>query len=69
MKYHGPGVQKQHILSSLTLAILVASVTIFIYREFSKKHILAHTCSILNSRNTKFSGMINVYIPLKTWRV
>jgi len=49
MNYHGPGVQKQHILSSLLLAILIALVTICIFREFIEKHILVDICSILNT--------------------
>jgi len=35
MNYHDPGVKKQHILSSPLMAILVALVTVFIFREFS----------------------------------
>jgi len=58
MIYHGPGVQKQHILPCPLLAILVALVTIFIFREFHEKHIFVHICSILNCGNTKFSGQI-----------
>jgi len=60
MNDHGPGVKKQDILFSPLLAILVAMVTIFLFREFHEKHIIVYICSILNSRNTKFSGRINV---------
>jgi len=40
MNYHGPDVHKQHILSSPLLAILVALVTVFILRDFSKNTFL-----------------------------
>jgi len=60
MNYHGPGVKKQDILFCPLLAILVAMGTVFLFREFQEKHIIVHICSILNSRNTTFSGRINV---------
>jgi len=60
MNYHGPGLKKWRISSTPLFVILVALVTIFLFREFSEKLSFVYICSILNSRNTKFSGMINV---------
>jgi len=41
--------------------------TIFILMEFSEKHIYVHIFTILNDRNTTFSGMINIKILFTGW--
>jgi len=49
----------------LTNPVSMATILIFMeYPEFSEKNLFVHISSILNSRNTKFSGMINVKIFL-----